>query len=224
MGALTTVTDVHFIDRTTHVPVKVTGVHEQDMLEHAVLPAERAVALLLPPAQRPEMVALAAARHEERTIVPRSELPPCFAGPCRANGSSAPCASSPSCFACTGAGEGKEAAAVEEALGQQAVSCKHPVAEHAVTPLDTISGADARLVLDAPFYYHWPSGDSAFSECVYSARQTVCAGLMLPAAVSMTNIVCFAAIVWLALEGDLIWQMTIDSDSSSDSTGQKTRH
>ena len=109
---------------------------------------------------------------------------------------------------------------MEEACGQQAARCKHPAAEHAVTPLDTISGADARLVLDAPFYYHWPSGDSAFNECVYSAHGTVCAGLMLPAAVSPTKTVCFAAIIWLALEGDLIWQMTIDSDSASDSVGQ----
>ena len=70
-------------------------------------------------------------------------------------------------FACTAAGEGEEAAA-EEALGQQAARYKHPVAEHAVTPLDTISGADARLVLDAPFYYHWPSGDSAVNKRVYS--------------------------------------------------------
>jgi hypothetical protein len=54
---------------------------------------------------------------------------------------------------------------VEQACGQQAASCKHSVAEQVVTPLDTISGADARLVLDAPFYYHWPSGESAPSIC-----------------------------------------------------------
>ena len=77
----------------TCAAVRYPGVHEQDMLEHPLLPAERAVALLLPPARRPKMVALAAARHEEQTVASRSEPLPCSAGPRRASCSGAPCAS-----------------------------------------------------------------------------------------------------------------------------------
>jgi hypothetical protein len=55
---------------------------------------------------------------------------------------------------------------VEQAHRQQAASAEQLVAEQAVTPLDTISGADARLVLDAPLYYHWPSGEPASSACL----------------------------------------------------------
>jgi ethanolamine utilization microcompartment shell protein EutL len=50
-------------------------VHEQDVLEHAVLPAERAVALLLPAAPRSAMVALAAALHEEAVFTFRYRIP-----------------------------------------------------------------------------------------------------------------------------------------------------
>jgi hypothetical protein len=75
-------------------------------------------------------------------------------------------------FACAAAGKGGETA-VEQAHVQHAASCKHPAAEHAVTPLDTISGADARLVLDAPFYYHWPSGEAASSATVHCTLDCV---------------------------------------------------
>lgn len=32
--------------------------------------------------------------------------------------------------------------------------------EQSMTPLDTIAGGDdSRIVLDSPFWVHWPSGD-----------------------------------------------------------------
>jgi hypothetical protein len=47
---------------------------------------------------------------------------------------------------------------VEEADAQMAMSSVAVTAERTLTPLDTISGADSQLVLDAPIYYHWPPG------------------------------------------------------------------
>ena len=82
------------------------------------------------------------------------------------------------CFACAAAEKGDEAA-VGQAHGQQSASSKELVVEQPVTPLDTISGADARLVLDAPFYYHWPSGEPA-CRGLFFVRWAVCAWVAAP--------------------------------------------
>ena len=48
-----------------------------------------------------------------------------------------------------------------------------------------------------------------------SVNAGLCAlGLLLPAAVSMTIGACCAAVVWLALQGDLIWQKTLNGSGS----------
>jgi hypothetical protein len=70
----------------------------------------------------------------------------------------------------------KGAGAVELACAQQSAGAPAFVAERAAAPLDTISGADAQIVLDAPFYYHWPSGDLVAH---VSKHQTMCAGFLL---------------------------------------------
>jgi hypothetical protein len=53
---------------------------EQDMLEHPVLPAERAVALLLPAPQRPAMVAPVTETRQEAAGASRSNLCPATLG------------------------------------------------------------------------------------------------------------------------------------------------
>jgi hypothetical protein len=68
---------------------------------------------------------------------------------------------------------------VGQVLGQQSASSKELVVEQPVTPLDTISGADARLVLDAPFYYHWPSGEPACRGS-FCERWAACAWVAAP--------------------------------------------
>jgi hypothetical protein len=109
---------------------------------------------------------------------------------------------------------------VEQAHRKQAASSEQLGAEQVVTPLDTISGSDARLVLDAPMYYHWPSGEPALSGLLVESW-TACAGSLPPAAISVTPGGCCAAVVWLALQGDLIWQKTFNGgDSISGSKGQ----
>lgn len=86
------------------------------------------------------------------------------------------------------------------------------VAERAVSPLDTISGADAEIVLDAPFYYHWPSGKlgsyASVSTAQVATSEWVAAG---GGGGGVIRRACAAAIIWVVLEGNLIWQTALDS-------------
>lgn len=98
----------------------------------------------------------------------------------------------------------------EQQHAQQAASPAGSVVERAVSPLDTISGADAQIVLDAPFYYHWPSGDLRSHACLSTAN-VVTSVWVAVAGDGGENLCLCAAIIWVVLEGNLIWQTALDS-------------